>query len=87
MFQNLEIEDIWIEVDLFHSKDPEPIVEASKKIIDEITSNPLIDLNIATPPDSEHEMDDNINFTITDSELVDGMILVLTDMRNLLLTL
>ena len=87
MFQNLEIEDIWIEVDLFRSKDPEPIVEASKKIIDEITSNPLIDLNIATPPDSEHEMDDNINFTITDSELVDGMILVLTDMRNLLLTL
>ena len=87
MFQNLEIEDIWIEVDLFHSKDPKPIVEASKKIIDKITSNPLIDLNIATPPDSEHEMDDNINFTITDSELVDGMILVLTDTRNLLLTL
>ena len=32
-------------------------------------------------------MNDDINFTITDSELVDGMILVLTDTRNLLLTL
>ena len=51
-------------------------MRASKKIIDEITPNPLIDLNIATPPKTDDEMDDEIDkdvdFTITDSPLVEG---------------
>ena len=75
-FQNVRIEDIWIEDDLFDSKVSEPIIDASKKIIDEITPNPLKDLNIAAPPDTDDEMDDEIDnvidFTITDSQLVEG---------------
>ena len=75
-FQNVGIEDIWIEDDLFDSKVSEPIIDASKKIIDEITPNPLKDLNIAAPPDTDDEMDDEIDnvidFTITDSQLVEG---------------
>ena len=69
-FQNVVIEDIWIEEDLFDSKDSEPIINASTKIIDEITPDPLIDLNIATTPDTDDEMEDDINFNITDSQLV-----------------
>ena len=60
---NVEIEDIWIEDDLFDSKGPEPIVKESKKVLDEITPNPLIDLDIATPRDADDEMDGDINFT------------------------
>ena len=72
-FQNVEINDIWIDDDLFDSNDPQAIVETSKQIIDEITPNPLIALNMATPPDTEDEMDDdNIDFTIADSQLVEG---------------
>ena len=63
----------WIDDDLFDSNDPRAITETSKQIIDEITPNPLIDLNIATPPDTEDEMDDDdIDFTIADSQLVEG---------------
>ena len=63
----------WIDDDLFDSNDPRAIAETSKQIIDEITPNPLIDLNIATPPDTEDEMDDDdIDFTIADSQLVEG---------------
>ena len=75
-FQNVGIEDIWIEDDLYDSKDSEHIIDASKKIIDEITLNPLIHLNIVTPPNTDDEMvdkiDNNIDFTITDSQLVEG---------------
>ena len=60
---NVEIEDIWIEDDLFDSKGPESIVKESKKVLDEITPNPLIDLDIATPRDADDEMDGDINFT------------------------
>ena len=71
-FQNVKLNDIWrltwIEDDLFDSHDTQSVVETSKKIIDEITPDPLIDLNIATPPDT----DDEIDFTITDSQLVEG---------------
>ena len=72
-FQNVEKEDIWIEDDLFDSKDSKPIIEVSKKIIDEITLDPLIELNIATPLDTDNdEMEDDIDFTTTDSQLVEG---------------
>ena len=72
-FQNVEINDIWIDDDLFDSNDPQAIVETSKQIIDEITPNPLIELNIATLPDTEDKMDDDdIDFTIADSQLVEG---------------
>ena len=72
-FQNVEINDIWIDDDLFDSNDLQAIVEPSKQIIDEITPNPLIVLNIATPPDTEDEMDDDdIDFTIADLQLVEG---------------
>ena len=73
LFQNVEIDDIWIDDDLFDRNDPRAIVETSKKIIDEITTNPLIDLNIATLPDTEGKVDDDdIDFTIADSQLVEG---------------
>ena len=42
-FKNLGIEDIWIEDHLFDDKDPELIVNVSKKIIDEITPDLFID--------------------------------------------
>ena len=72
-FQNVEKEDIWIEDDLFDSKDSKPIIEVSKKIIHEITLDPLIELNIATPLDTDNdEMEDDIDFTTTDSQLVEG---------------
>ena len=79
-FQNVGIEDIWIEDDLFHSKDSEPVIDASNRIIDETTLNPLIDLNIATliatPPDTDDKMvdeiDNDIDFTITESQLIEG---------------
>ena len=51
-------------------------MDVSKKIINEITPNPLIDLNIAAPPDTDDKMDgeivNDIDFTITDSQLVEG---------------
>ena len=73
LFQNVEIDDIWIDDDLFDRNDPRAIVETSKKIIDEITTNPLIDLNITTLPDTEDKVDDDdIDFTIADSQLVEG---------------
>ena len=79
------MENIWIEDDLFDTKDPEPVIDASKKIIGEITPNPLIDLNIATLPDTDDKMDgeidNDIDFTITNSQLVEG------NDTNLLLTL
>ena len=34
--------------------------------------NPLLDLNKTTSPDAEDEIDDNIDFTISDSQLVEG---------------
>ena len=72
-FQNVEINDIWIDDDLFDNNDLQAIVETSKQIIDEITPNPLIVLNIATTPDTEDEMDDDdIDFTIADLQLVEG---------------
>ena len=72
-FQNVEINDIWIDDDLFDNNDLQAIVETSKQIIDEITPNPLIELNIATLPDTEDKMDDDdIDFTIADSQLVEG---------------
>ena len=72
-FQNVEIDDIWIDDDLFDSNDPRALVETSKQIIDETTRNSLIDLSIATPADTEDRMDDDdIDFTITDSQLVEG---------------
>ena len=93
-FQNVEIEDIWIENDLFDNKDPKSKIDVSEKILDEISSDPLIDLNIATPPNTDDEMnddgnininvipssfyhitpeiDDDIDFTITDCQLVEG---------------
>ena len=91
-FQNVEIEDIWIENDLF-DKDPKSVIDVSKKILDEISSDPRIDLNIATPPNTDDEInddgnninvtpssfyhitpeiDDDIDFTITDCQLVEG---------------
>ena len=73
LLQNVEIDDIWIDDDLFDSNDLQAIVETSKQIIDEITPNPLIELNIATLPDTEDKMDDDdIDFTIADSQLVEG---------------
>ena len=73
LFQNVEIDDIWIDDDLFDRNDPRAIVETSRKIIDEITTNPLIDLNITTLPDTEDKVDDDdIDFTIADSQLVEG---------------
>ena len=73
LFQNVEIDDIWIDDDLFDRNDPRAIVETSRKIIDEITTNPLIDLNIFTLPDTEDKVDDDdIDFTIADSQLVEG---------------
>ena len=71
-FKNVGIEDIWIEDDLFDSNDLQSIIETSRKITNEITPNPLIDLDIATPPDSDDEIYDDIDFTITDSQLVEG---------------
>ena len=73
LFQNVEIDDIWIDDDLFDRNDPRAIVETSRKIIDEITTNPLIDLNITTLPDTEDKVDDDdIDFTIADLQLVEG---------------
>ena len=73
LFQNVEIDDIWIDDDPFDRNDPRAIVETSRKIIDEITTNPLIDLNITTLPDTEDKVDDDdIDFTIADSQLVEG---------------
>ena len=34
--------------------------------------SPLIDLNVPTPPDTKDEIDDDIDFTISDSQLVEG---------------
>ena len=34
--------------------------------------HPLLDLNVPTPPDTEDEIDDDIDFTISDSQLVEG---------------
>ena len=48
------------------------MAETSKKIIDEVMPNPLIDLNVPTPPDTKDEIDDDTDFTITDSQLVEG---------------
>ena len=93
-FQNVEIKDIWIENDLFDNKDPKLVIDVSKQILDEISSDPLIDLNIATPPNTDDkinddgnininvtpssfyhitpEIDDDIDFTTTDCQLVEG---------------
>ena len=61
-FKNLGIENIWIEDHLFDDKDPELIVNVSKKIIDEITPDLFLDFE---------NYDDGIDFT-TDSQLVEG---------------
>ena len=79
-FQNVSIEDAWIEDDLFDSKDSEPIIDASTKIIDEITQDPLIDIDIATPstpphlppPDTNDEIENDIDSTITDYQVIEG---------------
>ena len=60
-FKNVVTEDIWIEDELFDKKDPEPIVDASKKIIDETKTDPFIDYTITDPQltDSNDESDEN----------------------------
>ena len=71
-FQNVELDDIWIKDDLYDSNDPRSIAETSKKIIDEVMPSSLIDLNVPTPPDTDDEIDNDIDFTISDSQLVEG---------------
>ena len=45
------------------------MIDVSKKILDEISSDPLIDLNIATPPNTDDKINDdgNININVTPS--------------------
>ena len=35
---------------------------------------PLIDLNVPTPPDTDDEIDNDIDFTISDSQLVEELL-------------